>query len=340
MKKDTKTKFSIWMAFFIVSLSAGLIVIMEIEKGISENALLVKSAAQQELDIQAYDQKLIAIANIPTTTAQALWPVKTPYPKAGAILPFKRIVAYYGNLYSKNMGALGEYPEDEMLSRLDAEVKKWQAADPDTQVLPALHYIAVVARANPTADGKYRGRMPDSQIGRVLKMAEKINGLVFLDIQLGRSNLASELPLLKKYLQLPQVHLGIDPEFAVGASGVPGQIMGTLDASDINYAANYLAEIVRENDLPPKILVVHRFTKAMLTNYENIRPLPETQIVIDMDGFGGQAKKLNTYRMVAREPVQFTGFKLFYKKEAAEGQLLRAEQLLKLQPIPIYIQYQ
>ena len=33
-----------------------------------------------------------------------LWPVQTVYPNAGAILPFNRIVAYYGNLYSKKMG--------------------------------------------------------------------------------------------------------------------------------------------------------------------------------------------------------------------------------------------
>ena len=67
------------------------------------------------------------------------WPVKTVYPNAGAILPFKRVVAYYGNLYSKKMGVLGEYPEAEMLSKLDAEVDKWNVADPQTPVLPALH---------------------------------------------------------------------------------------------------------------------------------------------------------------------------------------------------------
>jgi hypothetical protein len=38
------------------------------------------------------------------------WPVRSAYPNPGAILPFNRIVAYYGNLYSRNMGVLGEYP--------------------------------------------------------------------------------------------------------------------------------------------------------------------------------------------------------------------------------------
>ena len=43
------------------------------------------------------------------------WPVKAVYPNGGALLPFNRIIAYYGNLYSTKMGVLGEYPEDEML---------------------------------------------------------------------------------------------------------------------------------------------------------------------------------------------------------------------------------
>lgn len=271
------------------------------------------------------------------------WPVKTVYPKGGAILPFSRVVAYYGNLYSKNMGVLGEYPEDEMLARLRVEVEKWQEADPATPVVPALHYIAVVAQRGAGDDGKYRWRMPDSEIERVLKMAEKIDAIVFLDMQAGRSNLQIELPLLEKYLKMPRVHLGIDPEYAMKSWGVPGQTIGTLDAADINFAAEYLAEIVKNNNLPPKILVVHRFTQRMVTNYKQITPLEEVQIVINMDGFGSTGAKLNTYRQfIYKEPVQFTGFKLFYKNDIIEGRgpLMLPEGILKLQPIPIYIQYQ
>ena len=57
------------------------------------------------------------------------WPAKAPYPLAGAILPYNRIVAFYGNLYSKKMGILGELPKDSMLKKLQEEVAKWQAAD-------------------------------------------------------------------------------------------------------------------------------------------------------------------------------------------------------------------
>lgn len=321
------------------------------------------------LDTVAYDARMEQLANNPppTTPPSApllneggegggnsletkpvpvvpnLWPVKTVYPNAGAILPFNRIIAYYGNLYSKKMGALGEYPEDEMLKRLDVEVQKWQIADPETPVIPALHYIAVVAQAGAGEDGKYKLRMPDSEIDKVLKIAEKINAIVFLDIQVGLSDLQTEVPAFEKYLKMPQVHLGIDPEFSMKTGVRPGKVVGTLDAEDINFTANYLAGIVRENHLTPKILIVHRYTQKMVTNYEKIKPLPEVQIIMHMDGWGGASKKINTYeQFIYKEPVQFTGFKLFYKNDVLkEGtSLMTPDDLLKLSPKPIYVQYQ
>jgi hypothetical protein len=38
------------------------------------------------------------------------WKMQESEPLPGAILPYKRIIAFYGNLYSKNMGILGELP--------------------------------------------------------------------------------------------------------------------------------------------------------------------------------------------------------------------------------------
>lgn len=314
-------------------------VIIQIDNQIKSKK--IEEAPFPQLNFAAYDKKLNEIANNPASTTPTLWPVKTSYPNVGAILPFNRIVAYYGNLYSKNMGILGEYSEDEVLKRLNMEVKKWEAADPTTPVLPALHYIAVVAQAGGGRDGMYRLRMPDSEIGKVIKMAEKINGLVFLDIQVGLSNLEAEVPKLEKYLKLPNVHLGVDPEFALHNGTAPGRAIGSLDADNINFAVEYLSKIVKENNLSPKILVVHRFTRPMVTNYKNIKTLPEVQIVMNMDGFGKQANKINTYKsFIYKEPVQFTGFKIFYKNDSISGPLLTPQDLLKLTPIPVYIQYQ
>ncbi|MFZ1987530.1 MAG: hypothetical protein WAV21_00650 [Minisyncoccia bacterium] len=316
------------------------------------------------LDKAAYNKKMLQLAQFvqatstssttpaitpvftATTTVSVpgkLWPAKTVYPNVGAILPFKRIVSYYGNFYSKGMGVLGEYSTEEMLSKLKAEKAVWEAADPTTPVVPAIHYIAVTAQASAGNDGKYRLRMPDSQIDHAIELAKQIDGIVFLDIQVGLSDVQTEIPLLKKYLAMPQVHLGLDPEFSMKTGVKPGRVIGTMDATDINYAAQYLATLVKENNLPPKIIVLHRFTEEMLTGYKQMRPLPEVQIVVDMDGWGFGAKKINTYKQVVySEPIQFTGFKLFYKNDlkAPSTRLLTPAEILSLIPQPSYIQYQ
>ncbi|MEP6796312.1 MAG: hypothetical protein ABJB16_18435 [Saprospiraceae bacterium] len=293
------------------------------------------------LDTALYQQKLLELVHqIPTER----WPVQTELPNPGALLPFNRIVAFYGNLYSKGMGILGALPPDQMLTELQKEVHKWAEADTLTPVIPALHYIAVTAQASPGAGRKYRLRMPSTQIDKILEMAKKIDAIVFLDIQVGHSTLQEEIPQLEKYLRMPDVHLGIDPEFSMKNGKVPSSSIGTFDATDINYAAEYLSQLVSEYHLPPKILIIHRFTKGMLTNYKNIKPLPDVQIVMDMDGFGFPAKKISTYNLcIEKEPVQFTGFKIFYENDTEDKkwpEVMKPSDILSLCPAPVYIQYQ
>jgi hypothetical protein len=241
------------------------------------------------------------------------------------------------------MGILGELPPNEMLAKLKGEVKHWEKADPKTPVQPALHYIAVVAQGDPGKDGKYRYRMPFKQIDTVLSMAKKSHAIVFLDVQVALSNIHAELPLLEKYLMMPQVHFGMDPEFSMKDGSKPGRKIGTYDAADINYVSDYLANLVRKYHLPPKILVVHRFTGKMVTNYKSIKLRKEVQVVMNMDGWGEPDLKMGTYRyFIHNEPVQFTGYKLFYKNDLKKPphHMLTPEEVLKYKPYPIYIQYQ
>ena len=293
------------------------------------------------IDTAVYKKLIHHISHGDTT---GRWPVKDSFPKSGAILPFNRIVSYYGNLYSKQMGILGELPKDSMIRKLKSEIKKWSDADSMIPVIPALHYICVTAQGSPGAGNTYRLRMPFHQIDTILNWAKEINALVFLDVQVGMSTIDKELPQLEKYLSLPNVHLGIDPEFSMKTGKKPGTVIGTMDASDINYAINYLKTLAEKNNLPPKILVIHRFTQAMVTNYKQIKPNPSVQVVMDMDGWGIAPKKVNTYRcFIYPEPVQFTGFKIFYKndtKRVNADKEMQPADVLKLTPQPVYIQYQ
>jgi hypothetical protein len=274
------------------------------------------------------------------------WPVRTAQQLPGSILPARRIVAFYGNPLSKRMGILGELPPDQMLAKFDKEIAAWQKADPATPVQPALHLIAVVAQGGPGRDGKYRLRMTDSLVETVASWAAKRNAIVFLDVQVGHSTVQEELPRLMPFLKRPNVHLGIDPEFSMkprkGERSKPGDRIGTMDASDVNYAIGMLSDIVKQNNLPPKVLVVHRFTRNMLTNAKKIKLDPRVQVVINMDGWGQPWLKYDSYRAyVEAEPVQFTGFKLFYHNDTKKGDpILTPSEVLLLNPKPHYIQYQ
>jgi hypothetical protein len=273
------------------------------------------------------------------------WPVRGPAPAPNSMFPTRRIVAFYGNPLSKRMGVLGEYPQAEMLAKLDTAVDAWQKADPTTRVVPALHLVASVAQASPGKDSMYRQRSDTGLIEKVYGWAKSKNALLFLDIQAGKSTIEAEIPRLIPYLSRPDVHLGLDPEFYMHYNRegrLPGAKIGAMDAKDVNHAIDQLAQLVTKYNLPPKVLVVHRFTKNMLQNASQIRLDPRVQVVIDMDGWGQPWLKFDTYKTCqVEEPVQFTGFKLFFHNDTKKGDaILSPTEVLALRPRPFYIQYQ
>lgn len=270
----------------------------------------------------------------------SLWPVKGPAPLPGSILPGRRVIAYYGNPKSRRMGILGEFDSDDMLKKLDAEIAAWTRIDPSTPAIAALHVIVLVADGHPGASGKYRTRHDSAMIEKVYGWAKSRNALMFVDLQVGQSTLQAELPWIEKFLVRPDVHLGIDPEFSMKNGGIPGKRIGTYDAADINYATRFLADLVEKHKLPPKILVVHRFTPKGVTNARNIKLDPRVQVVMHMDGFGAPWLKRDTYwRDIKREPVQFAGWKQFTKAKNDRPPTPRSE-ILRLWPVPLYIQIQ
>ena len=279
----------------------------------------------------------------PDYAKQSGWPVNGPKPLPGSILPQKRIVAYYGNPLSKKMGALGEYPKDDMLRRLKGEVARWEKADPSVPVQPALHLISVVAQGDPGKAGKYRMVMPDKIVNDVHGWAKEAGAIMFIDIQTGHDDIRTLLPRFEWILKNPDVHLAIDPELnLIKSQKVPGSKIGTYDAADINYAAGFLQGLVKKYNLPPKVFIVHRFTRNMVTGARNVQLRPEVQMVMHMDGWGAPWLKRDSYKdYIVSEPVQYTGFKLFYHNDTKKGDPLMAPQdVLKLIPKPLYIQYQ
>jgi hypothetical protein len=278
----------------------------------------------------------------PVFAKEQNWYPKMPEFRDGSILPCNRIVVYYGNPNSKRMGALGEFPREEMLSRLKRQVEQWRQADPSTPVIPGLHMVSVVAQGDPGPSGHYRTQMRDAQVDSIYQMAKSINGIFFVDIQVGTDDIRNILPRFDYILKNPDVHLAVDPEFYMREGVKPGRKIGTMYARDVNYVIDHLAKLVREHNLPPKVLIIHRFTRGMVPDAENIKPRPEVQVVMHMDGWGAPWLKYDSYRdYVVRYPVQFTGWKNFYHNDTKKGDpLTTPRDLIQLWPEPLYIQYQ
>lgn len=335
---------------------------------------IVAPAWPLPLDTADYDKRLLVLANYiapksptPTGTTSSTtppvlkptlptyssssnvtidgkrWPASARYPHGGAILPFKRILSYYGNFYSRHMGILGEYEPDEVLRRLNATKVLWEQADPTTPIQLAIEYIAMVAQADAGRDGMYRAMMPATEIEKSYALAKKADAILILDMQIGLSTIEKELPKFKTYLERSEVHLALDPEFSMKTGDKPGTVIGSFNAADINYVIDYMSTIVRENKLPPKVLLVHRFTQNMVKNAEQITPTPEVQVIMVMDGWGSKDLKRGTYAQVIQpEPVQFAGLKIFYKNDlkAPSTGIFTPTEALQLNPKPIFIQYQ
>jgi hypothetical protein len=256
----------------------------------------------------------------------------------GAVLPAQRIVSYYGNPLSGSMGVLGEQPPEKTIARLRAQAEAYASADRERPARPALELVAVVAQPHPGSDGLYRLRMETELIERVASWADEHGFLLILDVQTGRGNVDEEVRWLLPFLERPNVHLALDPEFSMPKHQVPGERIGTMDAAAINGAQRTLADLVERKQLPPKLLLVHRFTEDMVTGHQKIATDPRVQVVMVMDGFGAPGIKTRQYeQLIVEQRVQYTGFKLFYRQD---DPLMTPEQVLLLDPPPDLIIYQ
>ena len=153
---------------------------------------------QVSIDTGVYLKKIARLANNDQT---GRWPANAAMPAEGSIVPYKRVVAFYGNFYSANMGILGEYPTPVLLEKIKAQTSLWKDADSLTEVIPAVHYIAVTAQGS-AGDGYYRLRMPEKEIMKAIALGDSIQGLIFLDVQPGLSTLL-KLPQCTSSSRLP-----------------------------------------------------------------------------------------------------------------------------------------
>jgi hypothetical protein len=247
------------------------------------------------------------------------------------------LVTWYGNPWSGRMGILGRLEDQALAEGLKKQAAAY-AAVTQKRVIPAYELVTIIGQPLPGRDGRYRRRESYDVIDRMLRAARAAGFKLILDVQTGHSTVLSELSYLSRYLQEPDVYLALDPEFSMGDGGVPGRLIGTMRADEINDAINVLEYVQERYRLPRKVLMVHQFTMAMLPDKESIWSSRAIDIVLVADGFGPPALKRHTYSMVLRQHAPpFSGFKLFYIQDT---DLLQPSQVLALSPAPSVVIYQ
>ena len=257
---------------------------------------------------------------------------------AQSILADRQIVSYYGNPYSADMGILGSDDPDTIAELLEERAEEYDRLNGPTGVISALHLVYAVAQYHAAEDGLYLQYVDDEEVEDFIRVAEEHDMLLFIDLQIGRSSVESEFEKALPYLRNPSVHLALDPEFAVAAGEVPGDVLGSLRAPDINYAQEALARLVRREALPPKLLMVHQFVDSMVLDGHAIRRYPDVDLIIDMDGFGPADIKRVKYEEYAAEPyATHAAIKLFFQHDP---DLMSAQDVLALIPRPDVIIYQ
>lgn len=299
------------------------------EPAISTDNIAVSEGDQNDLGADPTQSPSLSL-NLPEQNA----------PDDGSLLPKNRILLFYGFPGEANMGVLGEYDMDRLLELLKEQAKEYEAADPSRPVLIGFEMIVSVAQHEPQADGSYLLDAPSALIDKYANFAKENNILLFMDVQFGRRSADVEVQGLKKWLELPYVHLALDPEFKfLEKDGQPiTDAIGSIDAKDVTWTQNYLADLAKAAGVPPKVLVVHQFKLSMIGNKDQIAIVPGVQLVIDMDGWGTPDLKRSSYKAVISDHViQFNGIKLFYGQDEP---ILTAEDVLKLSPAPDLIIYQ
>jgi hypothetical protein len=249
------------------------------------------------------------------------------------------ILAFYGHPLSERMGILGRYSITELDARLSALADEYRAVNGGREVRKAFYLI-------------YGTVWPEGEIGilrepvllEYIQYALERDILIFIDHQIGRYQPADAMRRMLPYLNYPNVHLALDPEWRTTK---PMQEIGTVTGEELNQVQQIMEDYITENGLSgERLLVVHQFNWQMIKNREKVQAdFKRVRLVHCADGFGNPSLKRASYAYNAQaDNIPIKGFKLFYNfgipGAGYDEPLLTPQQVVELKPRPSIIMYQ
>jgi hypothetical protein len=250
----------------------------------------------------------------------------------------RRYVAFYGHPETTGLGVLGHQGPEDTLARMQPFLEEY-AAD-GYQIIPTFEMIASVASAKATDDGDYSFEWPISTFDAWIEVARENDVYVVLDLQPGREDFLTQAKQYEELLKLPFVGLALDPEWRIKDDQVHLVQTGQVTAAEVNTVVDWLGELVRDNSLPQKMLLIQQFQSRMIVDRETLKARPELQLVIQMDGQGPTATKDDTYGFLTEgtedAPWRW-GWKNFF---TMDPETPTPEYTIAQVPTPVFVSYQ
>lgn len=277
----------------------------------------------------------VTTAGTTTTLPTTEPPPQLPRGGGRELFPERRVIAFYGNSGTATLGVLGETAPEEAAARIEAAAAPFET--PGRPVLPAFELIVTVAQADPGDDGDYSAPTDLDVVRRWHDAARAAGMLLILDIQPGRAPFLPEVQRYEELLREPDVGLALDSEWRMGPDEVPGEVIGSVDAAEINEVSAWLTGLMSEGDLPEKVFLLHLFTDSMIRDRAQVKERPGLATVFHVDGFGGQEVKVQKYEALKGTFPFASGFKLFYDEDI---DMFTPEELLAVDPDIDLVTYQ
>ncbi len=295
---------------------------------------------RNEFRTKAVDQQA-SVEQVQTTVVPELMPVLPDLPFGGRnLLPTYRLVALYGSPDFRGLGSLGEQSLEETITRVKTVAESYQPYSVE-KIIPTFEIITTVASSGLTENGDYSQEIALDKLRPWVDAAKEQGIYVVLDLQPGRTSFAEQVKLYESLLIEPHVGLALDPEWRLLTPQARHLItVGSVTAEELNQTSTWLADLVKTNNLPQKLFLVHQFKKSMINNRELLdTSREELAYMIHVDGFGKLSVKTDTWNVIKENlPTNtYLGWKNFFDEDKPTP---TPEQTMSLTPKPWFISYQ
>ena len=257
---------------------------------------------------------------------------------ANCAFPGRRMVALYGTPGTAALGSLGEQDLNGSIARVKNLVAQYQPYS-DVPVVPAFEIITTVAAGQPGADGDYSNEVEIAKIRPYVDAAKAAGAYVMLDLQPGRTDFLTQAKRYQELLAEPHVGLALDPEWRLAPGQVHRVQIGSVNVDEINRVGDWLAGLVRDANLPQKVLMLHQFRTSMIVGRERLNTAhDELAVMVHADGFGTQGMKRDTWNTLrADSPNVYWGWKNFIDEDRP---MLDPTQTMQVSPDIVFVSYQ